>query len=86
MPLTARAWGDLWHLDGVDRERRNVLLRARKVDDYSFTDWIYGPAALFPEDEPAMFAPIPLASADCGARWLGGFRARRTGKPGVHVH
>lgn len=62
--LTARAWGDLWHLDGVARERRNVLLRDRLVDDYSFTDWLYGPTALFPEDEPPMFEPIPLASAD----------------------
>lgn len=62
--LTARAWGELWHLDGVPREQRNVLLRARAVDDYSFTDWIYGPTALFPEDEPAMFEPIPLATAD----------------------
>lgn len=62
--LTARAWGELWHLDGVPREQRNVLLRARAVDDYSFTDWIYGPTALFPEDEPAMFEPVPLATAD----------------------
>ncbi|WP_040801014.1 FAD-dependent oxidoreductase [Nocardia higoensis] len=61
---TARAWGELWHLDGREREQRNVLLRARAVDDYSFTDWIYGPTALFPEDEPPMFEPIPLASAD----------------------
>jgi len=61
---TARAWGELWHLDGVQRDQRNVLLRAREVGDYSFTDWIYGPTALFPADEPAMFEPIPLASAD----------------------
>lgn len=62
--LTARAWGELWHLDGVEREQRNVLLRSREIDDYSFTDWVYSPTALFPEDEPAMFEPIPLASAD----------------------
>ncbi|WP_328396223.1 FAD-dependent oxidoreductase [Nocardia sp. NBC_00416] len=62
--LTARAWGELWHLDGVRREQRNVLLREREVDDYSFTDWVYGPTALLPEDEPAMFAPIPLTTAD----------------------
>ncbi|GAA4479756.1 3-hydroxybenzoate 6-hydroxylase [Rhodococcus olei] len=61
---TARVWGELWHLDGVPREQRNVLLRSRPVDDHSFTDWIYGPTALFPEDEPAMFEPIPLSSAD----------------------
>ncbi|NUS92978.1 MAG: FAD-dependent oxidoreductase [Nocardia sp.] len=62
--LTARAWGELWHLDGIRRAQRNVLLREREVADYSFTDWVYGPTALFPEDEPAMFEPIPLASAD----------------------
>ncbi|OQS16113.1 3-hydroxybenzoate 6-hydroxylase [Nocardia donostiensis] len=62
--LTARTWGELWHLDGLQREQRNVLLRSRAVHDYSFTDWIYGPTALFAEDEPAMFEPIPLASAD----------------------
>jgi 2-polyprenyl-6-methoxyphenol hydroxylase-like FAD-dependent oxidoreductase len=52
---TARAWGALWHLDGEAREQRNVLLRARAADDYSFTDWLYGPTALVPEDEPPMF-------------------------------
>ncbi|MEU7881440.1 FAD-dependent oxidoreductase [Microbispora bryophytorum] len=62
--LTARAWGELWHLDGRAREQRNLLLRHRAIDDYSFTDWVYGPTALFPEDEPPMFEPIPLASAD----------------------
>ncbi|MFF4575331.1 FAD-dependent monooxygenase [Streptomyces sp. NPDC001410] len=60
---TSRAWGELWHLDGVAREQRNVLLRARDTYDYSFVDWLYGPTALFPEDEPAMFTPIPLSSA-----------------------
>jgi salicylate hydroxylase len=62
--LTARVWGELWHLDGIRRAQRNMLLRAREVGDYSFTDWIYGPTALFPADEPPMFEPIPLASAD----------------------
>ncbi|MFI5718651.1 FAD-dependent oxidoreductase [Nocardia sp. NPDC051750] len=72
--LTARTWGELWHLDGVPREQRNVLLRARAVDDYSFTDWVYGPTALFPEDEPAMFEPVPLAAADrVGAGPAGSF-------------
>ncbi|WP_306317157.1 MULTISPECIES: FAD-dependent monooxygenase [unclassified Streptomyces] len=61
---TSRKWGELWHLDGADRERRNVLLRARDTYDYSFTDWLYGPTALTPDEEPEMFTPIPLASAD----------------------
>ncbi len=61
---TARAWGELWHLDGVPRLRRNTLLRARDTYDYSFTDWIYGPTALTPEEEPPMFTPIPLDSVD----------------------
>ncbi|WP_049560925.1 FAD-dependent monooxygenase [Nonomuraea sp. SBT364] len=61
---TARAWGELWHLDGDARLRRNALLRARDIRDYSFTDWIYGPTALTPEEEPPMFTPIPLDRAD----------------------
>jgi len=52
---TARAWGDLWHLDGAAREQRNALLRCRDVYDYSFVDWLYGPTALFADDEPEMF-------------------------------
>lgn len=57
---TSRKWGELWHLDGIAREQRNVLLRDRDVHDYSFVDWLYGPTALFPGDEPEMFVPVPL--------------------------
>ncbi|MFC4055853.1 FAD-dependent monooxygenase [Actinomadura syzygii] len=57
---TARDWGGLWHLDGPRRDRRNALLRDRDVRDYSFVDWLYGPTALEPGQEPEMFKPIPL--------------------------
>lgn len=60
---TSRAWGRLWHLDGPAREQRNKLLRARDTYDYSFVDWLYGPTALEPADEPDMFSPVSLASA-----------------------
>ncbi|WP_145767457.1 FAD-dependent oxidoreductase [Streptomyces brevispora] len=60
---TSRKWGELWHLDGVARDQRNVLLRARGTYDYSFVDWLYGPTALTPEQEPPMFSPVPLSSA-----------------------
>jgi len=63
---TARAWGKLWHLDGDDRLRRNAIMRARDTRDYGFTDWVYGPTALTPDEEPAMFTPIPLSGADIG--------------------
>ncbi|MEV5546075.1 FAD-dependent oxidoreductase [Streptomyces sp. NPDC052309] len=63
---TARAWGELWHLDGEPRLRRNAIMRARDTYDYSFTDWVYGPTALTPDEEPPMFTPIPLSSADIG--------------------
>ncbi|MET8575257.1 FAD-dependent monooxygenase [Streptomyces sp. NPDC005012] len=63
---TSRVWGELWHLDGDDRERRNVVLRARDTYDYSFTDWLYGPTALTPDQEPEMFTPIPLSSVPLG--------------------
>ncbi|WP_445527550.1 FAD-dependent oxidoreductase [Streptomyces cyslabdanicus] len=60
---TARAWGELWHLDGGSRLQRNAIMRARDPYDYSFTDWVYGPTALQPDEEPPMFTPIPLSSA-----------------------
>lgn len=61
---TGRAWGELWHLDGLQRLQRNALLRARDTYDYSFTEWIYGPTALTPAEEPALYTTIPLASAE----------------------
>jgi 3-hydroxybenzoate 6-monooxygenase len=60
--LTSRAWGELWHLDGDKRLRRNAILRARDTYDYGFTDWLYGPTALTPDQEPELFRPIPLDS------------------------
>jgi salicylate hydroxylase len=60
--LTSRAWGELWHLDGERRERRNEILRARDTYDYSFTDWLYGPTALRPQEEAEMFTVIPLSA------------------------
>ncbi|WP_432056490.1 FAD-dependent monooxygenase [Streptomyces sp. bgisy022] len=61
---TARTWGELWHLDGESRLRRNAIMRARDTYDYHFTDWVYGPTALTPDEEPPMFTPIPLSSAE----------------------
>ena len=60
--LTARTWGDLWHLVGAEREQRNAVMRSRDTYDYSFMDWIYGPTALTPDQEPEMYPTIPLAS------------------------
>ncbi|MEU9284541.1 FAD-dependent oxidoreductase [Streptomyces sp. NPDC048275] len=60
---TARAWGELWHLDAEPRRRRNAIMRERDTHDYSFTDWVYGPTALTPDEESPMFTPIPLSSA-----------------------
>jgi salicylate hydroxylase len=61
---TARSWGNLWHLDGQPRELRNALLRARDTYDYSFLDWIFGPTALTPDQEPAPFRPLPLTPVE----------------------
>ena len=36
------------------RRQRNAILRDRDTHDYAFTDWIYGPTALTPDQEPAM--------------------------------
>jgi 2-polyprenyl-6-methoxyphenol hydroxylase-like FAD-dependent oxidoreductase len=56
---TARAWGDFWHhRPGSYREWRNRVLLERDIYDYSFIDWLYGPTALTPDQEPPMFTPI----------------------------
>ncbi|MFE4756805.1 FAD-dependent monooxygenase [Streptomyces mirabilis] len=60
--LTARSWGDLWHHVGVQREQRNAVMRSRDTYDYSFMDWVYGPTALTPDQEPEMYPSIPLDS------------------------
>ena len=60
--VTSRKWGELWHVDGTKRLQRNAILRARDVRDYSFVDWLYGPTALTPDQEPALYRPIPLNS------------------------
>jgi 3-hydroxybenzoate 6-monooxygenase len=40
---TARTWGDIWHVRGVGALLRDELFRRRPADDYSYTDWLYGP-------------------------------------------
>ena len=57
---TARNWGGLWHLDTDKREQRNAILRSRDTYDYSFVDWIFGPTALTPDQEPEPYQAIPL--------------------------
>lgn len=64
---TGRSWGELWHLDSEMRDWRNQVMRERDTYDYSFIDWIYGPTALTPEEEPAMFTPIPWPDLDRGS-------------------
>lgn len=61
---TGRVWGELWHLDGTERLQRNAILRARDTYDYTYTEWIYGPTALLPEEEPDMYPVVPLDSVD----------------------
>ena len=41
---TARTWGEIWHVSGVGAVLRDELFRRRPADDYSYTDWLYGPA------------------------------------------
>jgi salicylate hydroxylase len=65
---TARAWGDFWHHTGELRQWRNEVLRERDVHDYSFVDWLYGPTALRPEQEPEMFTPIRRGTHLASAR------------------
>jgi len=64
---TSRAWGQLWHLDGLARRQRNELLRARDTRDYTMIDWLYSRTALTPDEEPEMFTKIPLDSVEAGS-------------------
>jgi 3-hydroxybenzoate 6-monooxygenase len=64
---TARAWGELWHLDGLARRQRNAVLRGRDTHDYTYTDWIYGPTALTPDQEPPHYPVFPLSSVEVDA-------------------
>ncbi|WP_328477532.1 FAD-dependent oxidoreductase [Actinoplanes sp. NBC_00393] len=52
---TARAWGEFWHHDGEQRDWRNQTLLERDVYDYTYIDWLFGPTATTPDQEPAMF-------------------------------
>ncbi|MBB6000707.1 FAD-dependent monooxygenase [Streptomonospora salina] len=38
----ARTWGEIRHVDGVARARRNELFRDRDPRDYRRIDWLYG--------------------------------------------
>lgn len=38
---SARAWGDLWHCDGAQRDARNAMFRARALEDYTYLDWLW---------------------------------------------
>jgi len=60
---TSVKWGALWHLDGEERVLRNNLLRMRDTYNYYFTDWLYGPTAMTPEDEHELWTPIELAAS-----------------------
>jgi salicylate hydroxylase len=43
---TARAWGDIWHVDGLAMALRDEAFRLRATDDFSRIDWLWGdPAA-----------------------------------------
>jgi 3-hydroxybenzoate 6-monooxygenase len=61
---TGRVWGELWHHDGIKRLQRNAILRARDTYDYTYAEWIYGPTALTPEQEPELYPIVPLDSVD----------------------
>ena len=64
---TARSWGELWHLEGTPRRQRNELLRERDPYDYTYTDWIYGPTSLTPNEEPDLYPTRSLADPATGA-------------------
>ncbi|MDQ2814187.1 MAG: FAD-dependent oxidoreductase [Actinomycetota bacterium] len=38
---TARAWGDIWHVEGLAMALRDEAFRLRAGDDYRHVDWLY---------------------------------------------
>ena len=61
--LTARVWGEVWHLDGLAGGQRNAVPRDREKWDHWFTDWGHRPTALVPEDESELYRTVPLEEA-----------------------
>ena len=57
---TGRLWGELWHLRGEDRLRRNRAFETIDPHDWAFTDWVWSATALVPDEEQPMFVPISL--------------------------
>jgi 3-hydroxybenzoate 6-monooxygenase len=39
---TARAWGDIWHVDGLAMILRDEVFQLRAVDDFRRIDWLWG--------------------------------------------
>lgn len=40
--LTARKWGESWHVSGISRTLRNLLFKSRGDGNYEYCDWLYG--------------------------------------------
>ncbi|BEP14855.1 3-hydroxybenzoate 6-hydroxylase [Acidothermaceae bacterium B102] len=45
---SARAWGEIWHVDGVAKLLRDELFRDRALDDRRHVDWLYDDAVAPP--------------------------------------
>ncbi len=51
----SRDWGGLWHAGADRRQWRNEALQGWSPQDHRYTDWLFGPTALRPEDERELF-------------------------------
>lgn len=45
------------------REQHNAVLRARGTTDYTYTDWIWRPAAFYLEDEREPYPTVRRSTA-----------------------
>ncbi|HYO85234.1 MAG TPA: FAD-dependent monooxygenase [Dermatophilaceae bacterium] len=52
----SRDWGRLWHVGADRRGWRNAALLDWDHGDTRYTDWLFGPTALRPQDQPPLFA------------------------------
>ncbi len=39
---SARQFGEIAHIDGIGAVLRNAYFAQRALDDYTYTDWVYG--------------------------------------------
>jgi hypothetical protein len=53
---------------GLTKKETDAVFDSIDPHDWAFTDWVWGPTALVPGDEPPLYRPVPLDGALPGGR------------------